>query len=237
MPLETATYLHELEASNPASTDQLAQADDHLRLIKAALLATFPNLAGPITKSDVELNASPFAMPIGAITGWYGLDTDVPVGWAICNGQTVSRTDDAGTITTPDMRGRVMVGVSASHAWATTFGAETATATSTSAGAHSHTVPQSPHTHTVSLTGTTGAATASLTVTKDALSTWDKTGGSGHPVTDVTEAPHTHGVSLAGDTGSATGADATSSSDGAHAHDVTVSTLQPSLALHYIMKV
>lgn len=44
MPLETATYLDDLTASNPAGTDLLRQTDDHLRLIKTVLKATFPSL-------------------------------------------------------------------------------------------------------------------------------------------------------------------------------------------------
>lgn len=43
MGLETATYLSDLVSTNPLSTDKKKQGDDHLRLIKAALQATFPN--------------------------------------------------------------------------------------------------------------------------------------------------------------------------------------------------
>lgn len=43
MGLESATYISQLVATNPLSTDQEAQGDDHLRLIKAALQACFPN--------------------------------------------------------------------------------------------------------------------------------------------------------------------------------------------------
>jgi microcystin-dependent protein len=43
MPLESATYLPDLVTSNPAHSDGLNNADAHLRLIKGALKATFPN--------------------------------------------------------------------------------------------------------------------------------------------------------------------------------------------------
>lgn len=43
MGLEAATYLSELNSSNPTGTDLKSQGDDHLRLIKSALQATFPN--------------------------------------------------------------------------------------------------------------------------------------------------------------------------------------------------
>lgn len=43
MGLESATYVNDLVTTNPAAGDQRSQGDDHLRLIKAALKATFPN--------------------------------------------------------------------------------------------------------------------------------------------------------------------------------------------------
>lgn len=43
MGLETATYVSDLAPSNPATGDLRAQGDDHLRLLKSVLQATFPN--------------------------------------------------------------------------------------------------------------------------------------------------------------------------------------------------
>ena len=56
MGLETSTYVNGLNVNNPASTDGLAQADDHLRLIKSTLTATFPNLNAAVTAAPSELN-------------------------------------------------------------------------------------------------------------------------------------------------------------------------------------
>lgn len=56
MPLETATYVASLVSTNPPASDQLAQSDDHLRLIKSTLLATFPNLTGAVTATHTQLN-------------------------------------------------------------------------------------------------------------------------------------------------------------------------------------
>tara|TARA_B100001057_G_C22690961_1_gene887745 strand:- start:368 stop:886 length:519 start_codon:yes stop_codon:yes gene_type:complete len=56
MPLETSTYIDGLVATNPAATDGLAQADDHMRLIKSTILATFPSITGAITATQAELN-------------------------------------------------------------------------------------------------------------------------------------------------------------------------------------
>jgi hypothetical protein len=56
MPLESGTYIDSLVATNPTGTDPKSQGDDHLRLIKAAVKATFPNIAGAVTPTDTELN-------------------------------------------------------------------------------------------------------------------------------------------------------------------------------------
>jgi len=47
MPLETATYIADLDSANPVGTDTLDKADDHLRMIKATLKATLPSVSGP----------------------------------------------------------------------------------------------------------------------------------------------------------------------------------------------
>jgi hypothetical protein len=42
-------------------------------------------------------------LPRGTIIAWYGTAATIPVGWALCNGQTVD------TIQTPDLRGRFVM--------------------------------------------------------------------------------------------------------------------------------
>lgn len=56
MPLETGTYINSLVATNPAATDALSVADDHLRLIKSTIKNTFPNIQNAITATEAELN-------------------------------------------------------------------------------------------------------------------------------------------------------------------------------------
>jgi hypothetical protein len=64
MPLETATYIDGLNASNPAASDAISTADDHLRLIKSTIKATFPNITGPVTATQAAINgAAPLASP------------------------------------------------------------------------------------------------------------------------------------------------------------------------------
>jgi hypothetical protein len=54
VPLETATYVSDLVTSNPAASDPLANADDHLRLIKATLKASLAH-TGQLTNTDNQL--------------------------------------------------------------------------------------------------------------------------------------------------------------------------------------
>jgi hypothetical protein len=56
MALESGTYINSLVATNPAATDALAAADDHMRLIKSTIKNTFPNIDAAITATEDELN-------------------------------------------------------------------------------------------------------------------------------------------------------------------------------------
>ena len=56
MPLEQGTFINSLVVTNPASVDSLAQADDHLRLIKSTIKSTFPSITGAITADHSEIN-------------------------------------------------------------------------------------------------------------------------------------------------------------------------------------
>lgn len=48
MGLETATYVQDLTEANPLSNDKRHQGDDHIRLIKDVLKATFPSASKPL---------------------------------------------------------------------------------------------------------------------------------------------------------------------------------------------
>lgn len=57
MALESGTYINSLNASNPVATDGIAQADDHMRLIKSTVKASFPGVTGAVNSTHTELNA------------------------------------------------------------------------------------------------------------------------------------------------------------------------------------
>jgi hypothetical protein len=56
MALETGTYIDSLVVANPAATDALSQADEHLKLLKSTIKATFPNVDAAVTATPTDLN-------------------------------------------------------------------------------------------------------------------------------------------------------------------------------------
>lgn len=56
MPVETVTYIDDLVVTNPLGSDDLATADDHLRLIKVGIKNTWPNVAGAVQATHTELD-------------------------------------------------------------------------------------------------------------------------------------------------------------------------------------
>jgi hypothetical protein len=58
MGLEAATHINQLVSTNPiGAADPKSQGDDHLRLIKGALVTDFPNIGAPVTGTPAQLNA------------------------------------------------------------------------------------------------------------------------------------------------------------------------------------
>ncbi len=228
MPLESATYISDLNVANPVSTDSVAQADDHIRLIKSAIKATFPNITGPVTATQGALNAP---IPTGVIVLWSG--AVAPSGWALCDG----------TNGTPDLRNRFVVGAGTTYPLGTTGGSTTSSAagshthTESAAGSHNHggfsgdtalTVSQIPsHTHTWS--GTQTAEDNNYTAGSNWLREGSTVASSSFTVTTTATgegATHNHSISTDGSHSH------TINSVGDHTHSVT----PPYYALAYIIK-
>ena len=125
MSLESATYINGLDPANPLGSDPLSDADGHLRLLKATLKATFPNITGPVTATQGSLN-SPF--PTGGIILWSGSIASVPTGWLLCNGASG----------TPDLRDRFVVGAGNGYAVGATGGAATVALSIANLPSHNH---------------------------------------------------------------------------------------------------
>ena len=56
MSLESFNYIDSLNASNPTTTDNVSEGDDHIRGIKTTIKNTFPNINAAVTATDEELN-------------------------------------------------------------------------------------------------------------------------------------------------------------------------------------
>jgi hypothetical protein len=108
MPLESATHINGLDAANPTGSDAISSGDDHIRLLKATIKATFPNFTGALTASQTALDtavtrattANDHKVPTGGIIMWSGTVASIPTGWLLCDG----------TNSTPDLRDRFIVG-------------------------------------------------------------------------------------------------------------------------------
>lgn len=161
MAIETASYINDLNVANPPGSDPVSQADDHIRLVKNVLKSTFPNITGPVTATQAQLNGS--LIPTGCIIMWSGATSAIPSGWALCNGQTAAKSDGSGNVTVPDLRDKFLVGAGSTYAVGATGGAtsNTPTITITSGSyaltqndlpSYSLTVNESAHTHTATST-------------------------------------------------------------------------------------
>lgn len=60
MGLESATYINDLNTSNPTGSDLRSEGDDHLRLIKKTLKNTFPNITTSLPISESAAKATRF---------------------------------------------------------------------------------------------------------------------------------------------------------------------------------
>jgi len=58
MALESSTYINGLVASNPTSSDNIGDGDNHIRLLKSTIKLTFPALTGALTGTHTAINAA-----------------------------------------------------------------------------------------------------------------------------------------------------------------------------------
>jgi len=211
MPLETASYINSLVATNPASTDTVSQADDHLRLIKKVLKDTFPNINAPVTATPEQLNS---AVPKGFIGMWSGSLATIPSGWGLCDGASGK----------PDLRDRFIVGAGSTYSVGSTGGSDTVvlsssnlpshshtfsgSGTSSSAGAHTHSITDSGHNHVMHGEGATSAGFLSNNNNLYSGGGGSTFGVTASPDTDMKTGVATTGISI--------------NSAGSHTHSITV---------------
>ena len=59
MPLENPQFISDLVKTNPANSDNAGQGAAHLRILKDALLKSFPQIAGEVELSHEAINQLP----------------------------------------------------------------------------------------------------------------------------------------------------------------------------------
>lgn len=221
MALETATYISDLVSANPLGSDPIAYADDHIRLIKATLQATFPNIKGAVTVSQERLNNS---TPVGLIAMWSG--TTLPAGWTLCNGVAVARSDGTGNITPPDLRDRFLVGSGGNYPLGNIGGVASYQLTTAQLPSHTHGVNENPHGHGVNENPHSHGMNGFYENIPG-----NQVGGGGTPINSVgnSTSPATTGISIA--------AGVTGISIQATGGNAPIENRPPFYALAFIMKV
>lgn len=75
MGLEAFSYITSLNSSNPVgASDPKSEGDDHLRGIKAVLLASFPSISGAVTLTHTQINDAALKSAANTLTGNLTLD-------------------------------------------------------------------------------------------------------------------------------------------------------------------
>lgn len=241
MGLEAGEFISDLVTNWPLPTDKRREGDDHLRLIKRAVKNTFPNMNGACNVTPQKLNNLPNNMsglvtelrrhvvPMRAIVAFSGTEEQVPAGWVLCNGQTVT-----GFGAVPDLRARFILGANVTYPAGTSGGA--ASGNTGTSGGHIHAVQEvaltvaqlPPHNHRV-LGSSAGGGDI------DPLNSTDSAFAGTQDGTNALLGANASGTVLVENTGSGQGHSHGMSTSGEHLH--TVSTLPPYYSLAYIIKV
>lgn len=79
MSLESASFISDLDITNPAPTDQKKQGDDHLRLIKTVLKACFPNASKAFYFPTTVAKTADFAVAASDMHKTHLVDTTAGV--------------------------------------------------------------------------------------------------------------------------------------------------------------
>jgi len=150
MTVESASYISQLNSSQPTASDNISEGDDHLRLIKSVLKTQFPNL-GTTAVNPTSAQFNKLGFEPGSVIMWASNtapNTQTISGindWLLCDGTDYSTVTYAtlynvignvfGTsgsnFKVPDFRTYFPVGVGGSFVLGTSGTASAATGTGT----------------------------------------------------------------------------------------------------------
>lgn len=95
MPLEVATFISDLVTTNPATSDQVSQGDDHIRQLKSTLQNTFPGADRALPFPDTESKTANFSVVSGDFNKTFLVDSS-GVGTRLTSTLPTLTSDDKG---------------------------------------------------------------------------------------------------------------------------------------------
>ncbi len=70
MALESASWVTQLNSSNPTATDPVSEGDDHLRMLKTVLKNSFPSTSTAAIIPNVSGQSGKYLTTDGTDTSW-----------------------------------------------------------------------------------------------------------------------------------------------------------------------
>ena len=192
------------------------------------------NANGPITYYNNPL------LPIGCILLFY--NSTIPAGWALCNGQTVQRTDGGGSIVTPNLVDKFIYGGNSTNL--TQQGANSVTLQTSNLPAHNHsaesssasTVSDPGHSHGVSDPGHTHVQSIAWHGSGGAYSSFGTAGTNSLPYFSTSTQSAGTGISIVGSFSNIGVSTSTTTTIGNTGGGTAFSIMPPYVVLCYIMK-
>ena len=155
MPIESASYISQLDPANPTAGDPKSEGDDHLRRVKSVLKTQFPNFgAAAVTASVTEVNylvgvTSGIQTQLNTLTGTFS--SYAPLASPALTGTPTVPTAANGTATTQAASTAFVQSAIASVNAQTATALSIVTATSVTATAGQHIVLTNAATSTCTL--------------------------------------------------------------------------------------
>ena len=217
---ETSSTSFTLDNGVTAGTEVLAEVDGYIEYDTAASEVTY-SPSGIISSTNVQdaiEEVGPYVVPAGGIILWSGSSSNIPAGWALCDG----------TNGTPNLVDKFVVGATGSYATGATGGSKDAIVPS-----HSHTFSGSATDKYIDqvqahwLGG--GYNTGTITISHSSSGTWSSRIATAQ---DSFNDGNNKGISFRGRSASSTVSGTTSTTGSS----VTNANLPPYYALCYIMK-
>tara|TARA_R110000823_G_scaffold277831_2_gene396319 strand:- start:2582 stop:3700 length:1119 start_codon:yes stop_codon:yes gene_type:complete len=240
--IASVKYVNDAAASLTAGTSFVVGGDlsgtTGAATIVTGAVTSAKILDNTIVLGDLATALQAFLTPTGALMPFAGLAASAPTGWLICDGSSYAASgasaglqsllNAAGWSALPDLRGRTIVGTGTgagltARSLRDVFGAQSAALTSGNLPAHTHTVSQT----STGAYSTRGIVNYLSTAGGGSAATvyWSSqtAGLPGDNNYISTAGNHTHSVSVSG------GGNGTSTG-------TAFDTIQPSIALNYIIK-